>query len=167
MLVISDSLVVGEGERFGPLTILCVQHTGCGARSFWLLRELIKLLSGKWSLETHRQPWQGTCCFLCGSCEGRDRKKPQWLLSPNLPVMTSATASSLFHPNLLLLHFVFVFFELLFIPGWSGSDSIDWAGLRFVTILQLLFLKCLKLWVCNFNYCTHHTSHNICKLQKS
>lgn len=27
----SDSLVVGEGERFGPLIILCVQHTGCGA----------------------------------------------------------------------------------------------------------------------------------------
>lgn len=30
MLVISDSLVVGEGERFGPLIILCVQHMGCG-----------------------------------------------------------------------------------------------------------------------------------------
>lgn len=44
---------------------------------------------------------------------------------------------------------------------------MDWAGLKFVTILLLLSHECLRLCLCNFNF-IHTILHTvICELQKS
>lgn len=69
MLAIADSLVVGEGERFGPLIILCVQY-GVWCLKLLIVWETYKASLGEMRIIDSQAAMAGHLLFLLWQLRG-------------------------------------------------------------------------------------------------